>query len=160
MDPDTYFFTDRPWRSAGAVSTDFFFSYLFNYKFNDTPPNAVLTFNVYSNDSDMRFEGPMISIFLKASQMIMEADNSTLLYKYDIQQSPEQKAIMPLDDFFGNNEDNVDESYTFGQCSFFIDPDSDGIPSIISVESISDISRRDSLFATAIDKSIAAISCD
>lgn len=120
MDVDTYAFSDRPYRYAQTYSTSFFTDYLFRELFSSVPPNAAVTFNVFDGQSEASFEGPLVSVFLNASFMTFQSDNSTLI-EYEIIQSPEQEAILSLSNFFSGVNTTQNASRLFEHCSLFID---------------------------------------
>ena len=116
MDIDTYVFSDRPFRYAATIPTSRFNGELFDQLFADSPPNAAITFNVYDGAAENTFEGPVISILLASTSFEMDSDNSTRV-QYEVMQSADQEAILPLSRFFENGSDSV----VFEQCSVFID---------------------------------------
>jgi len=132
MDADTYVFTEVPLQGANVWPTSYFVGYLFDEFFPVEKPNAAFTFNVYNNQSEKTFEGPLISVLLSSHQYILQEDNTTLVI-YEIAQSSEQKATSPLSRFFRGADHLGNASVTYEHCSLFIDPASeDGIDSYYS----------------------------
>ena len=117
MDPETYQFTDRPFTDADEMSTLTFVE-TFDERFESSPPNAAMTFNVADDDdpNDPEFEGPLISMFLEAVEVTNSSNEGNLLaISYKIRQSESQAGIIPLDKFFQG------VPTTFEHCSYFID---------------------------------------
>ncbi|TFJ83170.1 hypothetical protein NSK_005529 [Nannochloropsis salina CCMP1776] len=121
MDADTYVFTEMPLQQANVWPTSYFVGYLFDEFFADEKPNAAFTFNVYNNQSEKTFEGPLISVLLSSHQFVLQEDNSTLVV-YELAQSSEQEATSPLSRFFRGTDPLGNASVTYEHCSLFIDP--------------------------------------
>lgn len=124
MDGDTYGFTEEPLQYATTFPTNYFVDYLFDNLFPVERPNAAFTFNVYGNQSQKSFEGPLISVLLSSHQLVLENDNSNLVI-YELTQSQEQAATTPLSHFFRGMDPASNASVMFGQCSIFIDSATD-----------------------------------
>jgi len=124
MDADTYVFTEMPLQQANVWPTSYFVGYLFDEFFPVEKPNAAFTFNVYNNQSEKTFEGPLISVLLSSHQFILQDDNSTLVV-YELAQSSEQEATSPLLRFFRGTDPLSNASVTYEHCSLFIDPASE-----------------------------------
>jgi hypothetical protein len=120
MDADTYVFTEMPLQQANVWPTSIFVGYLFNELFPVEKPNAAFTFNVYNNQSEQTFEGPLISVLLSSHQFILQDDNSTLVV-YELGQSSDQEATSPLSRFFRGSDSLGNASVTYEHCSLFID---------------------------------------
>jgi hypothetical protein len=128
MDAETYAFTEMPLEQATVWPTSYFVGYLFDEFFPVEKPNAAFTFNVYNNQSEKTFEGPLISVLLSSHQIILQEDNSTLVV-YELGQSSEQEATSPLSRFFRGADPLGNASVMYEHCSLFIDPafgDDDG----------------------------------
>lgn len=151
MDMDTYVFSDRPYTYASTLPTSYFIGYLFDRYFASSRPNAAFTFNVFQNESEATFEGPLISIMLTAQNMLLQNDNSTLIV-YELGQSSEQQQVTPLSGFFPGIDPDGTASVTFQYCSVFIDPGDEFPPVVIEpVESIDTAGRRLSLNAAFVE---------
>jgi len=124
MDADTYVFTEMPLQQANVLPTSYFVGYLFDEFFPVEKPNAAFTFNVYNNQSEKTFEGPLISVLLSSHQFILQEDNSTLVV-YELAQSSEQEEISRLSRFFRGADPLSNASVTYEHCSLFIDPASE-----------------------------------
>jgi len=121
MDPDTYVFAEMPSQYATVWPTSYFVGYLFDEFFPIEKPNAAFTFNVYQNESEKSFEGPLISIVLSSHQIRIQEDNSSLVI-YELGQSSDQAETSPLSNFFRGVDPMGNASITFEHCSIFIDP--------------------------------------
>lgn len=122
MDPETYLFTDRPYTDADEMSTLTFVE-TFDERFESSPPNAAMTFNVADDDNpnDPEFEGPLISMFLEAVEVTRSSNEGNLLaISYKLLQSEQQAGIIALDQFFQGGPT------TFEHCSYFIDTNPEG----------------------------------
>jgi len=133
MDVDTYVFSEMPYRYASVLPTSYFVGYLFDEIFAAEKPNAGFTFNVFQNQSEATFEGPLISMVLSSQQMSLQDDNSTLVI-YELTQSAEQAEATPLSNFFPGVDPNGNASLTFDHCSFFIDPARERSDSEVTVD--------------------------
>src|SRR6056297_353449 len=121
MDADTYVFTEVPLQGANVWPTSYFVGYLFDEFFPVEKPNAAFTFNVYNNQSEKTFEGPLISVLLSSHQYILQDDSSSLVV-YELAQSSEQEATAPLSRFFRGVDPLGNASVMYEHCSLFIDP--------------------------------------
>jgi hypothetical protein len=121
MDPDTYVFAEMPSQYATVWPTSYFVGYLFDEFFPIEKPNAAFTFNVYRNESEKSFEGPLISVVLSSHHMSLQEDNSSLVV-YELGQSSDQAETSPLSNFFRGVDPIQNASVTFEHCSMFIDP--------------------------------------
>jgi len=121
MDADTYVFTEMPLQQANVWPTSYFVGYLFDELFPVEKPNAAFTFNVYNNQSEKTFEGPLISVLISSHHFVLQEDNSTLVV-YELAQSSEQEATSPLSRFFRGSDPLANASVTYDHCSLFIDP--------------------------------------
>jgi hypothetical protein len=124
MDADTYVFAEMPSQYATSLPTSYFVGYLFDELFPTTKPNAAFTFNVYQNQSEKMFEGPLISVLMSSHQINVQEDNSTLVV-YGLTQSSEQQETSPMSHFFRGVDPTGNASVAFGHCSIFIDPAQD-----------------------------------
>jgi hypothetical protein len=124
MDVDTYVFAEMPSQYATAWPTSYFVGYLFDELFPTTKPNAAFTFNVYQNQSEKAFEGPLISVLMSSHQINIQEDNSTVVV-YGLTQSSEQRETSPVSHFFRGVDPTGNASVTFEHCSIFIDPAQD-----------------------------------
>ena len=151
MDVDTYVFSDRPYTSASTLPTSYFVGYLFQKYFASGLPNAAFTFNVFQNQSEATFEGPLISVLLTSENIVLQDSNKTQV-EYELGQSPEQEAVTALSAFFPGVDPNGNASVTFEFCSVFID--NDDYPSIVveSVSNILSVTRNLDLSAAIIEK--------
>jgi len=120
MDADTYVFTEMPLQQANVWPTSIFVGYIFDELFPVEKPNAAFTFNVYNNQSEQTFEGPLISVLLSSHQFILQDDNSTLVV-YELRQSSDQGATSPLSRFLRGSDPLGNASVTYEHCSLFID---------------------------------------
>lgn len=132
MDIDTYMFSDKPFRYASTLPTSYFVGYLFDEIFADEKPNAGFTFNVYNNQSEASFEGPLISIVLKSQEISLQDDKTTMVV-YELAQSAEQVKATPLSAFFPVIDPDGSASLTYELCSIFID---DGEESVRRSDSV------------------------
>lgn len=144
MDVDTYSFYDRPYRYDANNMTTFFNGYLFNRLFAGSPAVAAVTFNVADGEAKATFEGPLVSVLLKATSMQLQADNTTLLIEYEIDQSAEQEAGMSLSRLFpGDNLDGSDV-LSYEHCTLFIDSARDAF--LVNSPTTRSDSFRESIF--------------
>mmetsp|Transcript_38976 Transcript_38976/g.42223 ORF Transcript_38976/g.42223 Transcript_38976/m.42223 type:complete len:228 (-) Transcript_38976:82-765(-) len=113
---DTTFFSERPNRKAGVVSTQSFVEDFDNW-FRTSVPNAAVTF--VSKDGDVgNLTGPLIVEFSIPSNF----DGGTSI-SYNLKQSFDQAKVLSLNSFFYEESTEVDKTMTvfFENCSMFID---------------------------------------
>jgi len=113
---DTSFFSERPTRKAGVVSTQSFVEDFDNW-FRTSVPNAAVTF--VSKDGDVgNLTGPLIVEFSIPSNF----DGGTSI-SYNLKQSFDQAKVLSLNSFFYEESMEVDKTMTvfFENCSMFID---------------------------------------
>lgn len=121
MDVDTYGFYDRPYRYDANYLTTFFNGYLFDRLFAGSPAVAALTFNVADGDAEATFEGPLVSVLLRATSMELQADNTTLLIEYEIGLPAEQEASMFLSSLFPGDSLNGSDVLSYEHSTLFVD---------------------------------------
>jgi len=116
MFDETWAFKDRPIRYETTMTTQDFFNDFDKIFSEDTGgfPNGAITF--VSEDDLTEFNGPLVTVMIKASVMERNDETGMILYTYELKQEGTQASIIPLDDFF-DNEDEVE----YADCSLFID---------------------------------------
>jgi len=110
MDEQTYFFSNRPFRHEVTMETSKFVAGYDTTFSEETggPPNAALTM---MHEKDGKFEGPVVTVLSKAVYADVEGN-----YVYEMEQTPEQAAVLSLEEVM---KEATDEVYEY--CSLFVD---------------------------------------
>ena len=135
---DTWEFSDRPLRTERTIPTDYFMRGFEEVIFTEATggaPNAAFTF---INLDDDKFDGPLVSIMIKASRIDeddvivdnCDIDNDgdqdffftdCITYTYELEQSKDQAGIISLESFFGKDYQDDPNRVEYDDCSIFID---------------------------------------
>ena len=135
---DTWEFSDRPLRTERTIPTDYFMRGFEKVIFTEATggaPNAAFTF---INLDDDKFDGPLVSIMIKASRideddvLIDDCDidndgdqdfffTDCITYSYELEQSKDQAGIISLESFFGKDYQDDPDRVEYDDCSIFID---------------------------------------
>lgn len=115
---ETWTFTDPPHQLEAILDTHNFFQ-SFEQTFSDegdglSPPNAAVTL---VDEDAATINGPKVAVLMKS--VAIDTTGPDPVFAYEIEQSADQAAILPLDQFFpGIQRKN---ELAFLDCSFFID---------------------------------------
>ena len=159
MAKETWQFADRPLRTETTINTNYFvhaFSEMYFTEETGGSPNAAFTFVNLDEDE---FEGPLVSIIIKAASVVNNAASNNSLsedvycdidddgdsdhhftncntYTYELEQSEDQSGILSFESFFGHDYqvDNPD-LVEYDDCSIFIDSFRISEPNAVPLES-------------------------